>query len=92
VAAKRTACRNRDDLARSRLPLIRWPPCLKGAVSPALRNGGGTKLGFLSHRGPPVLGQPVIPAEPAVVCFLPVGLDQSLGSQPFQHPVQAADL
>jgi len=41
---------------------------------------------------PPVPGQPVIAAQPAVVRLLPVGLDQPLGGEPVQHPVQAADL
>src|SRR6201999_4344689 len=54
--------------------------------------GSGTKLGLLSQRAPPVPGEPVIAAQPAIVRLLPVGLDQPLGSEPVQHPVQAADL
>ena len=49
-------------------------------------------LGLLRQRAPPVPGQPVIAAQPAVVRLLPVGLDQPLGGEPVQHPVQAADL
>jgi len=33
---------------------------------------------------PPVPGQPVIAAEPAVAGFVPVGLDQPLSGQPLQ--------
>jgi hypothetical protein len=53
---------------------------------------GSAKLGLLRQRAPPAGGQPVIVAQPTIVRFLPVGLDQPFGGEPVQHPVQAADL
>ena len=53
---------------------------------------GRAEVGLLGQRAPAVPGQPVVAAQAAVVCFLPVGLDQPLAREPVQHPVEAADL
>jgi hypothetical protein len=76
-AARRSSCR-----------LGCWPVQSR----PHHTGGGGAKLGLLSQRGSPVLGQPIVAAQSAVASFLPVRFDQSLANEPVQHSVQAADL
>ena len=57
-------------------------PPAQAQPQPHDTGGGGPELGLLRQRVPPVPGQPEIAAQPAVMRYLPVGLDQPVGGEP----------